>query len=147
MDVILLQDVEGLGKRGETVKVAGGYGRNYLIPTRRAIQAGGASANIFKEAERQRTSRDQKTQRAAEKVAQDLSKVSITVPMQAGEDDKLFGSVTASHIAEHLAAQGFELDKRQIELEEPLRALGVYTVKIKLHSEVDGKVKVWVVKE
>lgn len=147
MEIILLQDVEGLGKRGETVKVAGGYGRNYLIPTRQAIQARGAGAQIFKEAERQRESRDQKTKRAAEKAAQDLSKVSVTVPMQAGEDDRLFGSVTSAHIAEQISTQGFEVDKRQILLEEPLKALGVYTVRIKLHSEVEAKIKVWVVKE
>jgi large subunit ribosomal protein L9 len=147
MEVILLEDVQGLGKRGEKVKVASGYGRNFLIPSRKAIIAGGAGAQIFKEAERQRESRDQKTRRAAEKHAQELSKISVTVSMQAGEDDKLFGSVTAAHIAEQIAKQGHEVDKRHIELDEPLKALGVYTVRIKLHQDVDANIKVWVVKE
>ena len=147
MDVILLEDVQGLGKRGEKVKVAGGYGRNFLIPNRKAIIAGGNSARIFKEAERQRESRDQKTRREALKHAEELSKISITVPMQAGEDDRLFGSVTAAHIAEQIAKQGHQVDKRHIELEEPLKALGVYTVRIKLFQDVAANVKVWVVKE
>jgi large subunit ribosomal protein L9 len=147
MDVILLEDVQGLGKRGESVRVADGYGRNFLIPSRLAIPAGGAGAQIFKEAERQRDARDSKARRAAEKLAQEMSKVSVTVPMQAGEDDRLFGSVTTAHIAEQIGKQGFQVDKRHVLLEEPLKALGVYTVRIKLHQDVEAKVKVWVVKE
>ncbi|MBM3298310.1 MAG: 50S ribosomal protein L9, partial [Candidatus Aminicenantes bacterium] len=112
MDVILLVDVQGLGKRGESVRVADGYGRNFLIPSRLAIPAGGAGAQIFKEAERQREARDSKARRAAEKLSQEMSKVSVTVPMQAGEDDRLFGSVTTAHIAEQVGKQGFQVDKR-----------------------------------
>lgn len=147
MEIILLEDIRGLGQRGARVKVSPGYARNYLIPNKVAIPASGAGANIYQEAERQRSSRDAKSQREAASVAVQLEKLNITIAMEAGEEDKLFGSVTSGDIAEQLAAQGHKIDKRRIVLDEPLKQLGVYSVPIKLHTDVEAKVKVWVVKK
>lgn len=147
MEIILLENVTGLGNRGGRVKVADGYARNFLIPNRLAIPATGAGANIYKEAERQRSVRDSRQVKGAEALAGSLEKVNITIPMEAGEEDRLFGSVTAADIAAQLLAQGFEVDKRRINLEEPLKQLGVYSVPVKLHTNVEAQVKVWVVKK
>jgi large subunit ribosomal protein L9 len=147
MEIILLEDVGGLGNRGAKVKVSPGYARNFLIPNRMAISAEGASGNIYKEAERQRTVRETKAKKAAESIATRLSAVSVTIPMEAGEEDRLFGSVTSADIAEQINAQGFEVDKRRIVLDEPLKQLGVYNVPVKLHGEVEAQVKVWVVRK
>ncbi len=147
MEVILLDDIEGLGKRGQTVKVADGYARNFLLPLGKATVSGGAGAKIFQEQEKRRRARDNKMHREAEKLAADLSKVSCTIAVKAGEDDRLFGAVTAADVSELLKKQGFQIDKRKILLEEPLKALGVYSVPIKLFREVEAKVKVWVVSE
>jgi large subunit ribosomal protein L9 len=147
MEIILLEEVEGLGRRGDKVKVAHGYARNYLLPRKLALAATSGGARIFMESERIKQSKLERMRMAAEKLANKLNKVSVTVTMQAGEDDRLFGSVTASDIAEKLAADGHEVDKRQIILDEPLKALGAYNVRIKLHHEVEAKVRVWVKKE
>jgi large subunit ribosomal protein L9 len=147
MEIILLEEVGGLGARGARVKVSPGYARNYLIPNRLAIPATGAGANIFKEAERQRASRETKTRRGAEELAVRIEKLSLTIPMEAGEEDRLFGSVTTADIADQINAQGFEVDKRKIVLEEPIKQLGVYNVPIKLHGNVEAQVKVWVVRK
>jgi large subunit ribosomal protein L9 len=147
MQVILLEDVGGVGGRGDTVKVSPGYARNYLIPNKLAIVAGGAGAKIFAETERQRASRDTKHRRHAEQIAKQFDGVSVHIQVEVGEEDRLFGSVTSADIAERLAQQGFEVDKRKILLEEPLKQLGVYTVPVKLAPEVEGKIKVWVEKK
>lgn len=147
MEIILLQDIRGLGQRGARVKVSPGYARNYLIPNKVAIPAAGAGANIYTEAERQRASRDAKSQREAGSLAAQLEKLNITIAMESGEEDKLFGSVTSADIAEQIAAHGHTIDKRRILLDEPLKQLGVYSVPVKLHTDVEAKVKVWVVKK
>lgn len=147
MEVILLEDIEGLGKRGETVSVANGHARNYLLPLRKAVPSKGAGAQIFQEEEKRRHATENKMHRAAERLALDLAKVSCTIAVKAGEDDKLFGAVTAADIAELLDKQGIKIDKRKIILEEPLKALGVYTVTIKLFQDVQADIKVWVVSE
>jgi len=147
MRVILLEDVERLGKRGDTVNVADGYARNYLIPFRKAISASGSGAKVFMEQEKQRIARENKMRRAAERLAAKLARVSCTIPVRVGEEDRVFGSVTAQDIADALKKEGFDIDRKKIVLEEPLRALGVYNVKVKLMPDVIGKVKVWVVKE
>jgi large subunit ribosomal protein L9 len=146
MDVILLENVEGLGNRGAVVKVADGYARNFLLPSRLAVAAGGKGRNLYEEAERQRKVRETKRRREAEELAGRLSRVQLTIPVEAGEEDRLFGSVTAADIAEKLAGEGFEIDKRKVLLEEPLKTLGVYSVAVKLWQDVQGTVKVWVVK-
>lgn len=147
MEIILLEEVGGLGHRGARVKVSPGYARNYLIPNRLAIPASGAGANIFQEAERQRSFRENKARRGAEELAVRIEKLSLTIPMEAGEEDRLFGSVTTADIADQINAQGFEVDKRRIVLEEPIKQLGVYNVPIKLHGNVEAQVKVWVVRK
>ena len=147
MQVILLEDVERLGRKGETVKVARGYARNYLIPRKLALMDTPGNRKAFenlKIVEKVRVSREK---RDAEIIASRLERVSLTTVVQAGEDDKLFGSVTSNDIAELLAKEGFETDKKEILLEEPIRRLGVYTVGVKVHPEVDAKVKLWVVRK
>lgn len=147
MEVILLEEVDGLGRRGDKVDVAQGYARNYLLPRKLALAAAGAGARIFMETERVRRMRSDRQRAAAERTAAKLNKVSVTVFMQAGEDDRLFGSVTAADVAEQIAAEGYEVDKRMVLLEEPLKALGAYNVKVKLYQDVEAKVRVWVKKE
>jgi large subunit ribosomal protein L9 len=147
MEIILLDEIDGLGRRGDKVNVSRGYARNYLLPNKLALEATGAGARIFMESERTKILRSDRMRAVAEKLATKLNKVSVTVLMQAGEDDRLFGSVTASDIAEKLSAEGFEVDKRSIHLDEPLKALGAYNVHVKLHHDVEAKVRVWVKKE
>ncbi|MDZ4803886.1 MAG: 50S ribosomal protein L9 [Candidatus Eisenbacteria bacterium] len=147
MEIILLEDVGGLGSRGARVNVSPGYARNFLLPKRMAIAADGASGNIFQEAERQRSVRENKSKKAATDVAARLSAVSVTIAMEAGEEDRLFGSVTTADIAEQINAQGFDIDKRKILLDEPLKQLGVYNVSVKIHGDVEAQVKVWVVRK
>ena len=147
MEVILLDQVEGLGRRGDKVSVARGYARNYLLPRKLAIAATTAGARVFMESERVKQTKHEKMRIQAEKVAAKLNKVSVTVMMQAGEDDRLFGSVTAADIAERLVADGYEIEKRQVNLEEPLKALGAYNVRVKLFQDIEAKVRVWVKKE
>jgi large subunit ribosomal protein L9 len=147
MEIILLDDVKGLGSRGDTVKVTDGYARNYLIPYKMAISAAGSGARVFKEQERQRAVRENRIKRSSEKTASEMGKVSCTIPVQVGEDDRVFGSVTSQDIAAAMSKVGFEVDKKKVMLDEPLKALGVYNVRVKLPMDVEAKVKVWVVKE
>lgn len=147
MDVILLEDIANLGGRGETVAVKSGYARNYLLPRRLALPATPAGLKMMKEEDRRREVHEVKLHREAEEQAKELNKVSCTAEVQAGEDDRVFGAVTSGDIAELLASQGFEIDKRRILLDEPLKALGVYTIPVRLHRDVEAKVKVWVVKK
>ncbi|SRR5712692_462819 len=147
MKVILRQDHEKLGKMGETIVVKDGYARNFLIPRKIAYQATEGSLRALEEEKKQYAMRTQKELRNSEKLSKDLEKISLTVKMKVGEDDKLFGSVTSQVIADSLQEKGFSIDKRMIELEEPIKALGIYTVNVKLQNNVTGKVKVWVVRE
>lgn len=147
MDVILMEDVADLGKRGEKISVKDGYARNFLLPRKLALPATASGARMMKEEERRRAVREVKMHREAEELARALGKVSCTAEVQAGEDDRVFGAVTSADIAELLEDQGFDIDKRKILLEEPLRALGVYTIPVRLHADVEAKVKVWVVKK
>ena len=147
MKVILLETVEGLGERGDVVRVAPGYGRNYLIPRRKALPARDGNFRVLEQETRTRMTREQKTRREAETLAARLMGVSVTAEAQAGEDDRLHGSVTTQEIADLLQAQEFPIDKHQIVLPEPLRALGVYEVAVKLFQDVSATVKVWVVRE
>lgn len=147
MEIILLEDVKGVGKRGEKVKVANGYARNFMIPNKLAVVSTDAGAAIFAEVERRRARRSQKSRREAEEAAKKYANVSVHISVEVGEEDRLFGSVTSADIAEALKEQGVEVDKRKIILEEPLRQLGVYSVPIKLFQDVEAKIKVWVVKK
>ncbi len=147
MKVILRKEHEKLGTIGDVVEVKDGYARNYLFPRNVAYPATKGAVSALEEEKKQAERRHSKELKANEKLAADLEKVSITLQMKVGEDEKLFGSVTSQMIADSLKEQGFTIDKRIIDLEEPIKALGIYTVNVKLHQSVTGKVKVWVVRE
>jgi large subunit ribosomal protein L9 len=147
MKIILRRDHEKLGSVGALVDVKDGFARNYLIPKGIAYAATDGNMRALEEEKKASVARDIKVRKSAEKIAEDLEKVSITLQMKVGEDEKLFGAVTSQMIAEALKEKGFDLDKKVIELEEPIKALGIYTVDVKLHQGVNGKVKVWVVRE
>ncbi len=147
MKVILRKEHEKLGEVGAVVDVKDGYARNYLIPNGVAYPASDGSMRALTEEKKQAERRKAKEMKASEKLAAELEKVSITLQMKVGEDEKLFGSVTAQMIAEALKEKNFDIDKRNINLEEPIKALGIYNVEVKLHQSVTGKVKVWVVRE
>ncbi len=147
MKVILRKEHEKLGQIGAVVDVKDGYARNFLFPKGIAYPATDGSMRALEEEKKQAARRSSKEQKTSEKLATELEKVSITLQMKVGEDEKLFGSVTSQMIADALKEKGFEIDKRIIDLEEPIKALGIYTIHVKLHQNVTGNVKVWVVRE
>jgi large subunit ribosomal protein L9 len=147
MKVILRQEHEKLGKVGDIVDVKDGYARNFLIPKNLAYPANAGNVRALEEEKKQAAQRASKEIKSSERLASELEKVSITLQMKVGEDDKLYGSVTSQMIADTLKDKGFTIDKRVIELEEPIKALGIYNVPIRLQHNVVGKVKVWVVRE
>lgn len=147
MKVILTETVDRLGEAGETVEVKDGYARNYLLPRRLALVASQSNMAVYNEVRRQKNAQNLRAEKEAETLAKALEKASCTVPVAVGEGDRIFGSVTVQHIADLLKEQGFDVDRRTIQLDEPIRALGVYDVPIRLHQEVEATVKVWVVKE
>jgi large subunit ribosomal protein L9 len=147
MKIILRQDFEKLGKLGDIVEVKDGYARNYLLPRRIGYIATKGSLKTLEEEKKQHVDRKKKEVHQAEKLAAELEKTSVTLKMKVGEDEKLFGSVTNQMVADALKELGIIIDKRWVELEEPIKALGIYTVDIRLLSGVTGKVKVWVVRE
>ncbi|MBN2495550.1 MAG: 50S ribosomal protein L9 [Deltaproteobacteria bacterium] len=145
MKVILREDIPDLGTIGELVTVADGYARNYLLPKKLAVQASLKNANLFEHQKRTIERHKERVRQDAGSLAEHLSSVSCTIPVLVGEQDKLFGSVTARDIEEALAQEGVKISRKKILLEEPIRQLGVYTVDVHLHPEVTGKLKVWVV--
>ena len=147
MQVILLENVPSLGKAGDLVKVSNGYGRNYLIPQKKALLATEKSLKAIEHQKRQVQQRMEKTKKDAEKMAQRIEKLSITFVKTVGESGKLFGSVTSMDIENYLKENGIEVDRKKISLEEPIKNLGVFTVPIKLNPEVTTHLKVWVVQE
>lgn len=147
MKIILRQNFNKLGNIGDIVDVKDGYARNYLIPRNIGYAATAGNLRALEEEKKQHLTREKKEHHQAEKMATELEKISITLKVKVGEDEKLFGSVTAQMIAEALKEKGITLDKRVIELEEPIKALGIYTVNVKLYQNIAGKVKVWVVQE
>ena len=147
MKVILTETLDTLGEAGAIVDVKDGYARNFLLPRKLALVASKSNMSVFEEENRQRDAQDSKAKREAEILAKTLEKASCTVPVAVGEGDRIFGSVTAQEISDLLVEQGFDIDRRAVILEEPIRALGVYDVPIRLQAEVEASVKVWVVKE
>lgn len=146
MEVILRESVEKLGHPGDVVKVSPGFARNYLLPRGIAYEATpGNLKRIAQEKERLEAAENAR-RAAAQEMAAKLEPVSLTFSARVGEEGKLFGSVTSSDIAHQLEAQGIKLEKRMIDLHEPIRALGVYKVPVKLHADVKSEVKVWVIK-
>ncbi|HET6680366.1 MAG TPA: 50S ribosomal protein L9 [Gemmatimonadaceae bacterium] len=148
MEVILRQTVDELGQTGDLVNVSPGYARNYLLPRGIAYEATPGNRKRIAQ-ERARLEAAEATRReTAREAAARFEDVSLTFAARVGEEGKLFGSVTAADIAEQLHAQGFtQVEKRQIDLHEPIRALGVYRVPIKLHADVKPEIKVWVIKQ
>ena len=147
MEVILRQAVENLGHPGDVVTVSNGYARNYLLPRGVAYQATeGNKKRISQEKARLEAAESERRDTAAD-FAKVLEEVSITFAARVGEEGKLFGSVTAADIQQQLEAQGHKVERRQIDLHEPIKALGVYRVPIKLHADVKPEIKVWVIKQ
>lgn len=147
MKVILSQDVRSLGKVGDLVKVADGYARNYLIPRKLAMMATEDRVKEFNHLKKMAEAKKKKAQAVSQKVADQVSGVTLTINAQVGESDKLFGSVTASDIANELVKQGFNFDKRDVHIEEPIKQLGQYKIKIKVATGVEAFVKLNVERE
>jgi large subunit ribosomal protein L9 len=146
-EVLLMNDIEGLGAEGDVLEVAEGYARNYLLPRGLAAPVTEATRRGLEKRRAQREAQQAEQRQNAEGLGRALNQASVTLTVKAGEEGKLFGSVTSADIRDALAEQGFELDRRQIALDEALRELGVYTVGVRLHPEVEASVKVWVVEE
>ncbi len=146
-DVILREDVKSLGKAGELVRVKPGYARNYLLPRGLAFEATEGNKKRIAAETRARGARDQAERTEAERIAATLGAIALTLTGKAGEEGKLFGSITAQDIADALAAKGHQVDRRKIELEHPIKTIGHHTVGVRLHSEVRAEVHVSVVAE
>ena len=147
MQIILQEDVEKLGTRGQVIEVAEGYARNFLLPRKLALAA---TPNNLKRLEKMRAvfaKREATEKEAAQKLAELLGSVTLTLSRKAGENDQLFGSVTSGDLADALAAQGYSIDKRKIQLDEPIKLVAEYQVPIKLHRDVTGTVKLVVQRE
>ena len=136
MKVILRQNTEGLGQIGEVVDVKDGYARNFLIPRKLAYAALKGNVKALEEEKKTLSKKREQELAAAETLAAELEKVSVTIPVQVGEEDKIFGSVTNQMIADALKEKGYEIDRRKIEIEEPIKSLGIYGIDIKLHPSV-----------
>jgi large subunit ribosomal protein L9 len=147
MKVILRQNHETLGLIGDVVDVKEGFARNFLIPRKIAYTALKGNIKALEEEKKTFEKKKQFEILTAEKLAAEIEKVSVSIPVQVGEEDKIFGSVTTQMIADSLKEKGFEVDKRKIEIEEPIKSLGIYGINIKLHTSVSAKIKVWVVRE
>ncbi len=147
MKVILRQDVPDIGSAGQTVDVKDGYGRNFLFPRNLAIPASKANLKAIDELHKQADIHKKKLQREAEKIKDRVEKLSISYEVLVGEEDKLFGSVTNADIAELLAKEGITVDKRAIDLETPIKVLGVYTIPVKVDKNVTANLKLWVIKK
>jgi len=147
MKVILREDLENLGKCGDVVEVKSGYGRNFLIPRNLAIPASKGNLRAINEVTVQKELRDKKVRREAERIKDHIEKISCTAEVNVGEEDKMFGSITSQIIAGLLKAEGVEIDRRKIILDDPIKNLGVYTVPIKIAHDVTANLKLWVVKK
>ena len=147
MEVILREDIEKLGNRGEVVKVAAGYARNFLIPKRLAVAATDSNKKIVEQERQAHLRKEAKQQGEAQDLAKLLNGVSVTIAQKAGENDQLFGSVTSKDVADALAAKNFTIDRRKIQLEEPIKQLGEYKIPVRLHKEVTAEITVVVAKE
>lgn len=146
MNIILKSKIKGLGEAFEVVKVKNGYGRNWLLPQGLALPATNANLRHLEVEKKRQASRDLKLKDGALELAKKLGGTSVTVSVRVHEGDKLYGSVGAHEIAEKLAESGLQIDKLAIVLDEPIKALGVFSVPVRLHADVEAKVKVWVVK-
>jgi large subunit ribosomal protein L9 len=147
MEIILLDTVQKLGTRGQTVKVKSGFARNYLFPRNLALPATDGNKRVFQENERHIIKRDHEAQQQAQARVAKMGDLAVSVTVQVGEEDKMYGSVTNLDIVKKLKEQGYEVDRNEVMLDEPIKALGEYTVDLRLHREVTTPVKVSVVKD
>lgn len=147
MKVILRKNFNQLGQVGDLVDVKDGYALNFLVPRQIAYPATAGNLRALEEEKKQIAKKESKNLAVANEFSTELEKVSVTIPVTVGEDDKIFGSVTSKMIGDALQEKGFEIDHRKIEIEEPIKSLGIYSVKIKIHADVTATVKTWVVRE
>ena len=147
MEVILREDVDKLGRRGEVVKVAEGYGRNFLLPRGLALAVNEANKAMIARERKQHDARMAKEKAEFQAVADRINGIRFVAPRKVGENDALYGSVTSGDIADFLKGKGVEIDKRKVQLEEPIKKLGEHEVQVKLHPEVSARLKVLVTKE
>ena len=147
MEVILREDIENLGNRGQVVKVAPGYARNFLLPKRLAVAATDANKKIVEQERQAHVRKEAKLQSEAQDLANLMNGVSVSIAQKAGENDQLFGSVTSKDVADALAAKGYTVDRRKVQLDDPIKQLGEYKVPVKLHKDVTAEVTVVVTKE
>lgn len=145
MNIILTEDVYNLGVAGDVVEVANGYARNYLIPRNMAVKATKGNLTRVEQIKISRSNREEKIRKSMEGLAEKLEGLSLDIPVQVGEEDKVFGAVNQHMIVEALRAKGFNLERKTIHLDEPIRQLGVYSVEVHLHSDIKPKIRVWVV--
>jgi large subunit ribosomal protein L9 len=147
MEVILREDIVNLGSRGAVVKVASGYARNFLLPKKMAVAATESNKKIVEQERQSHLKREAKEAAEATDLAKLMAAVEVTIAHKAGENDQLFGSVTSSDIATALEKQGYTIDRRKVQLDEPIKKLGDYKATVKLHKEVSVEIPVHVVKE
>jgi large subunit ribosomal protein L9 len=147
MKVILTKDLASLGEEGQVVQVKDGYARNYLFPQGLAMPATGKNVKYLKHLETSREKQKSRRLKDADNLAEQISRISVTIAKPVGEHDRLFGTVTAIEIAEALQGEGLEVDRRKIVIPDPIKSLGIYNVIVKLHQDVQAQLKVWVVKE
>jgi large subunit ribosomal protein L9 len=147
MEVILKEDVAKLGSRGDVVKVAEGYGRNFLLPRKLAIEASAGNKTVIEQMRAAAVRRSAKERSQAEELSKQFDGLSVTFQRRSGEQDQLFGSVTSGDLADALEKKGFNLDRRKIQLHEPLKSVGEFTVPVKLHKDVTAHLKVVIEKE
>ena len=146
MKVILIGDVKSIGSMGDVVDVKDGFARNFLFPKNLARLAVGSNLKIVEDIKKKKILAAAKEKKEAEALKEKISAFSCTIPVETGEDDKLFGSVTSQDISRAFELEGLTVEKRKIMLEEPIKKIGVYNISVKLHPEVTAEVKVWVVK-
>jgi large subunit ribosomal protein L9 len=147
MEVILREDIERLGNRGQVVKVANGYARNFLLPKRLAVAATDANRKIVEQERQAHLRREAKQKSEAEDLSKLMTGVTVTIAQKAGENDQLFGSVTSKDVADALAQKNFTIDRRKVLMDEPIKQLGEFKIPVRLHRDVTAEVTVQVVKE
>jgi large subunit ribosomal protein L9 len=147
MEIILREDIDKLGQRGQVVKVASGYARNYLLPRKLAVTANESNKKIVEQERQAHLRRETKVQADAQELAKLMTSVDVTIKQKAGENDQLFGSVTAGDIVVALEKMGYTIDRKKIQLDEPIKTLGDFKVAVKLHREVSLELPVHVVRD
>ena len=147
MEVILREDIDKLGNRGQVVKVASGYARNFLIPKKLAVAATESNKKIVEQERQAHVRKEAKLEGEAQDLAKLMNGVTVTISQKAGENDQLFGSVTSKDVADALAAKNFTIDRRKVQLDEPIKQLGEYKVPVRLHKDVTAEITVVVSKE